>query len=102
MVFNDIPIQEAELNIKIYVAMTGWLSLKKMVMNYNTYNHIDIEWEKKQWKLYIIFGFFQSFDFERTWWRLFWAYLMKVISRTKFAIYVFILIEITLHYIYKL
>jgi hypothetical protein len=22
---------------------------------------------------------FQSFDFERTWWRLFWAYLMKVI-----------------------
>jgi hypothetical protein len=28
-----------------------------MVMNYNTYNHIDIEWEKKQWKLYIIFGF---------------------------------------------
>ena len=22
---------------------------------------------------------FQPFDFERTWWRLFWAYLMKVI-----------------------
>jgi hypothetical protein len=34
----------------------------------------------------------QSFDFERIWWRLFWAYLMKVIPEmhTKFDISVFI------------
>ena len=30
-------------------------------------------------KDYINYLVFQSFDNERTWWRLFWAYLMKVI-----------------------
>jgi hypothetical protein len=46
----------------------------------------SFDFERTRWRLFQSFDFertwwrlFQSFDFECTWWRLFWVYLMKVI-----------------------
>jgi hypothetical protein len=42
----------------------------------------------------VILGVPDEGYFERTWWRLFWAYLMKVIPETRRAHYIWYLISI--------